>query len=499
MKSKEYLQEIRRAPGLVRAVLRKIAVEGRKATFFLVTDVAYTQDDIAHAQEVTARYAEGLTAEVRIMKSVPSETEVGIAVREILKRRAPTLSAFVREGDIIVTVRDKGGNVTVCANEAASANVEAERLSDGLSEELGRSYCGTWLCRLDFVKRATEEVVPEAPPEEYVLAPRFFDVTGYSPIDGAKPARALYIADLTKEGQGITVCGTISRIEERETKNGKPYFSLIVGDGTGSLRSSYFTKKATLEKVRALREGMSVCLTGDNEFYNGGLSFRTKSIDLGSAPEGFVPEERPARPYPAQYRTVFPSPAADLVQGDLFSTSRLPAEFYEETFVVFDLETTGLSLGNTMDKIIEIGAVKIEKGSISEKFSTFVACPTKLPPDIITLTGITDEMLEGAPELEAVLADFYKFTEGAALVAHNTQFDCRVIRYYGDTLGYRFGQRQYDTLLLAQRLLPLKNYKLNTVAEHFGFTFRHHRAYEDAFVTAKIFMELVRMEGKLPL
>ena len=150
-----------------------------------------------------------------------------------------------------------------------------------------------------------------------------------------------------------------------------------------------------------------------------------------------------------------------------------------------------------MDRIIEIGAVKIREGKIVERFSTFVACPVRLSQEIVQLTGITDDMLIGAPSISDVIPDFYKFTAGCTLVAHNAQFDCKFIRYYGEREGFDFNHRQLDTVYLAQELLHLKNYKLNTIADHFGFTFNHHRAYEDAFVTAKIFIELIRLKGAI--
>ena len=152
-----------------------------------------------------------------------------------------------------------------------------------------------------------------------------------------------------------------------------------------------------------------------------------------------------------------------------------------------------------MDKIIELGAVKIIDGEIKEKFSTFVACKERLSNEIVNLTGIHDEDLIGAPEVDKVMADFYKFTDGAILVGHNVTFDYRFVHYYGEQNGYMFEQKQYDTLHLAQQVLRgmLANYKLNTVADYYGFTFNHHRAFDDACVTAKVFMELVKAGAKL--
>ena len=192
----------------------------------------------------------------------------------------------------------------------------------------------------------------------------------------------------------------------------------------------------------------------------------------------------------------------DYTQTGLFDSLDKPDDLKNNVFVCFDLETTGLNNNpamGKMDKIIELGAVKIIDGEIKEKFSSFIACPDRLSKEIIDLTGIHDSDLIGAPEVEKVLADFYKFTDGAILVGHNVTFDYRFVKYYGEQCGYMFDKKQYDTLTLAQEVLrgQLANYKLNTVADYYGFTFNHHRAFDDACVTAKVFMELIKAKGRL--
>ncbi len=502
MKSSDYLNEIRKAEGLRRAVLKKIVVEGRDVVFHLLTDVNYTDGDCAAAERVSQAYVPaGYTARVRVMKSVPGEEGVKRAVAETLKKRFPAAAAFVSPEDIRVSLHEGGGGFFIAIGDEERAQF-TDAVLDELSAELNKTFCGVWTGELCRTEKARGDIVrEELPPPETVYAPRIFPIENYAPIDGAHPENAVYIADLTREMRGISVCGRLTYLEERESKRGTPYFTMTVSDGTGSLRTSYFPKKATVEKVRALERGTDVCLTGDNELFNGGLSFRAKAVDFGSAPENFVPEARPSRPVPPRYVCTAPSPVSDFVQSKMFGELALPASFLKRKFVVFDLETTGLNntpAGGGMDRIIEVGAVKIEEGRIAEKFSTFVACPVRLSAEIVTLTGITDEMLAGAPPIQDVIADFYKFCDGCELVGHNVQFDSKFIRYYGEKEGYLFDQKQYDTVSMAQEMLRLSNYKLNTVADHFGFVFHHHRAYDDAFVTAKIFLELVKLRKGLP-
>lgn len=502
MKSEEYLDKIRGIAALKRAVLKKIVVEGEKIVFFLITDLTYRQSDVDEATRISQTFVpEGYRAEANVVKSVPSEEGVQATLFELLRAKFPASAAFVSPRDIEVTLNGAGGKFVLTISESDRARFSAGNVLDVLAGELSRRFCGVWLGDLRFAERAPREIEhAELPAAEIVLAPRTFPVEGYEAIDGAEIADALCIADLKGEAPSVTLCGELLHLEERTTKTGKPYFRLSVRDSSGSLTLSYFAKKATVEKVRALTAGTSVCVTGANELFNGSFRFTANKIDLGRPPEGYVAQKN-YLPVPAAYTAVRPEPCSDPVQADLFGSKALPEEFKQESYVVFDLETTGLnytSAGGNMDRIIEVGAVKIVGGAIAEKFSTFVACPVRLSAEIKDLTGITDEMLVGAPQVGKVIADFYKFCDGCSLVAHNAAFDSAFVRHYGEEEGYLFRHRLYDTLAIAQETLLLGNYKLNTIADHYGFTFNHHRAFDDAFVTAKIFIELVREKGTMP-
>ena len=500
-RAEEFLSEIRRIEALSRAVLKNITVEGKKVVFHLITDKNYTKEDVFYAGEVAKKFApQGYIGEATLVKSVPDEEGVRRAVLDVLKSR-PSAAAFVSPEDVTAEVIEGGGRFYIGMSDLERKSCDLSGLLDEIVCVLNRTFCGNFLGEFCAKEKELGEIEREEIPEEMEFSPRYFEIDEYVAIDGASPKHAIYIADLDKEAQGITVCGGVSYIEERETKKGKPYFSVTVADGSGSLRAAYFSKKATLEKVRSIKAGDYVCLTGDNELYNGALSFRIKAIDFGMPPKGFVPQARPSRPVPPRYKKVVPVSAFDYVQSGLFDDNSLPEALKKGRFVVFDLETTGLNnnpTGGVMDRIIEVGAVKILDGKITEKFSSFVACPVRLSEEISSLTGIDDTMLAGAPDIKDVIADFYKFCDGCILVGHNVQFDCKFVRFYGEKEGYLFDHKQYDTVTFAQELRRLSNYKLNTVADYFGFAFHHHRAYDDAFVTAKIFIELCKRKGGLP-
>ena len=152
----------------------------------------------------------------------------------------------------------------------------------------------------------------------------------------------------------------------------------------------------------------------------------------------------------------------------------------DDEFVCFDIETTGLKVDR--EAITEIGAVVVKNGEITERFQTFVNPNRRLTPEIIGLTGITDEMLKDAPQLKAALTDFLKFVNGRPLAAHNAEFDIGFIRAGCRKVGLEFDPTYVDSLILAQNLLPgLGKYKLDIVAEHLDLpAFNHHRASDDA-------------------
>ena len=152
----------------------------------------------------------------------------------------------------------------------------------------------------------------------------------------------------------------------------------------------------------------------------------------------------------------------------------------------FDIETTGLKVAH--DAITEIGAVILKDGEIVDTFQTFVDPERRLSPEIIGLTGITDDMLRGAPKLEDALHAFLAFAGGRPLAAHNAEFDISFIRAGCKKCGIPFEPTYLDSLIFAQNLLPeLGKYKLDIVADHLQLPqFNHHRASDDAIPVAQM-------------
>ncbi len=164
-----------------------------------------------------------------------------------------------------------------------------------------------------------------------------------------------------------------------------------------------------------------------------------------------------------------------------------------DTYVVFDIETTGFSMEHC--RIIEIGAVKIENGIITDRFSHFIDPEMPIPANITELTSITDEDVRGQGSYREILPLFLDFCGEAAVVGHNAAFDVGFIKHYAALLHRKFDPTVVDTLGLSYMLLKqLYRNRLDTVAKELGVVLSsHHRAVNDAEATAGIFLRFCDM------
>lgn len=164
---------------------------------------------------------------------------------------------------------------------------------------------------------------------------------------------------------------------------------------------------------------------------------------------------------------------------------------FDGEFIVFDIETTGFSSQN--DRIIEIGAVKVKDGKILERYDRFVDPEMPIPAKITELTGISDDMVKGAGNIEEVLPDFLKFIGNRLLIAHNANFDTSFIRRAAERQKLSFTNPYLDTVAMSHYVnADLAHHKLDSLAKYFGLgDFNHHRACDDAEMLALIFFKMI--------
>ena len=348
---------------------------------------------------------------------------------------------------------------------------------------------------------------------------------------------ASYIKDKTMPEESVVVCGTIKSVkeiiikrkpkkktedetdeesseqtqdvqekeqtasedviqEDEQIKYQRKMYKWTLEDFTGSMSCVFFSNKDNQAKVEKLDVGSVVVLRGklEEDNYSGGVSLKVHDIAYCSIPEGL--EEyivyKQEKPF---YEFVEPEPIITYAQDDLMSfalVQETPKYLKDKTFVCFDFETTGLHFEQG-DKIIEIGAIKIVDGKITEKFMSYVDPEKPIPAESSAISGIVDADVQGAPKDYQILQDFYKFTRGATIIGYNNiNFDNVFLIGQGKMCGYNFDNETEDVYRFAQKYVHgVKNYKLGTIAAKLGVTLDNaHRAVYDALATAEVFIKL---------
>lgn len=175
------------------------------------------------------------------------------------------------------------------------------------------------------------------------------------------------------------------------------------------------------------------------------------------------------------------------------NVKNIKGQSIDDIYCVLDLETTGFS--PKLEKITEIGIMKVKDGKVIDKFSTFVNPEKPIPPRVVEVTNITDDMVRNAETIDKVFPKMLEFIEGSILVAHNAEFDIGFLRHYAKVLGHDFDFTYLDTLSLAQDLFPqYKSYKLGRIAKNLGIKVEvAHRALDDVDTTVKVFNVMIDM------
>lgn len=315
-------------------------------------------------------------------------------------------------------------------------------------------------------------------------------------ITGSIAQMPRYIKDVNdKEVAQGCICGVVAGVDSRFIeKIDKTLYTFNLNDTTGVVKVKFFAKqKKGVNWEEIFVDGTSLVMEGQMKYdnFDSKFCFFPRNIAKCVIDYSTIDHESDYLPEPEKYVYVHPKEIEVVEQASMFGEEMNP-EFMKNTFVVFDLETTGLNVQE--DTIIEIAAVKIVDGVLRESFECLVNPQQPLPEKIIEITNITDEMLAGQHVLKDVIGDFYKFTRGAIMVAHNAAFDMGMISVEGKKYSYNFDNRHTDTLAMARQKLKLKNYKLATVCDYFNVPLvGAHRALNDTVATAQMFIHLMNL------
>lgn len=474
---------------------------------FVAKRVFTTEEKQELEQFVEKLFPKAYTLEFSYSKRYCDNEIARREIKDFIKNNYPSVTTYVKS---IESFCNEGCfSIKLQVQDIVSDYAISNRMKDEIKKHLVEKFCSSFIVEVDFVE-TDEIIIPDKLPD--IIKPdevnetslkRIIEVESVELFIGKEiVGSAKYINDyITAESQDLNLCGTISGFTKRTSKNGKDFFNFTLSDFTGKIYCLVFPSKANVEKVETLTDGMQIIANGVCEFdkYKNANSFIIKNISICQLPKDFVVIEKPSLPVPAQYNIVFPRPIQITSQVDLFNENKslIPNILKEKTYVVFDIESTGLNFD--LDKITEIGAVKIVNGVIRETFSTLINPQVQIRAETIALNGIDNELVKNSPLVKDVLPDFFKFCDGSEIVAHNIDFDIKFIKYNADKIGYYFYHTQHDTLKIARKNIKgLSNYKLDTLCEHFSIELKdHHRAWHDALATAHLFIELMKVADNM--
>ncbi|MBP5651132.1 MAG: 3'-5' exoribonuclease [Clostridia bacterium] len=327
--------------------------------------------------------------------------------------------------------------------------------------------------------------------------PSKVNVTDITEVFGENlPSVAFDLNTIKSAMQKCQIAGNVRFFAEKTftskkpDKNGnypvKTYYTWSLKYGQGFMHCVYFPLKQDANNEFALADDMQVIVGGDIEEYMGKLNFKVKSLSVCKIVEQ-TDREIIQKEVNENYLYVKPEKVESMSQFNFFDVPKEPNAFLAQNDVfVFDVETTGLDYKS--NEIIEIGAVKLHNGEITESFSCFVKPTVKIPSEITRLTGITDAMVANAHSISEVIVDFYKFCYGCVIMAYNIDFDYRFINSAGVKVGYKFTNRQVDAMYLARKEVKgAKNFTLSSICKRLGVSLEGaHRAINDATATAEV-------------
>ena len=455
---------------------------------------------------ISEYYSEDIKIIVKCKKAYIDEDLVRDVIFNFITKNFNSIGINFDKNNIAVEINDNI-NLTITCN-----SFQYEHINNMIDREIV-AYANSFFFEdfnlqiiLDHEEIVEEEFLPQIDidlTDTSQPSYKFIQIDELQNFIGEVNGAPIDISTIKSSIENIEVAGQLKFLNEksfeskRKDKDGnaliRKYYSFVVVDGTNRVNCVYFPNKADMSKAETLEENSDIIVHGDVEDFNGRLSFKVKSIGFCKIlkEEEIVQEVKIISEPNDKYLTVIPEPYVDVFQDNLFFEKQEIGKYLlDNDVVVFDVETTGLEA--TRCEILEIGAVKISKGKITETFETLIKPTGEIPEEIIKLTGITPELVANSPSIKQVMPDFYKFCYGCTIMAYNIDFDYKFISIWGQKQGYVFDNKQIDVLYLARAFVPgLKNFKLATVCKKLDVSLENaHRAVHDAMATAEVVIKL---------
>ncbi len=459
----------------------------------------FTQDDRAEITKwVKHMLPDKLNVEVAFKKSYVDESVLERCIFDFFKKKLPIVGGQISKSDVKTAVTEEFLSVEIAVGPKFYEYVEKEeRLHETLKNYLDHQFSKE--ARIKLVRKEEDGEFNFDVGEERMVEFRqrlidFKERERGNIIGKGISGQAMFISDVKAPSVDVTLCGRIESFTRRIAKSGYIYYTFVINDTTGRINAKYFTRSKDRGALDGLTDGEEIVVQGnvDNDSFIKDIAVMVRRLSLARIDFEGIVVEKEKNVIHDKYQRVSPRNYVDVEQQNMFTNSEKPSQYVMgRDFVVFDFETTGLDTRS--DTPIELAAVKVRDGVIIETFSTFVNPMRTIPEKVKELTSIDDDMVKDAPKWGEVVADFYKFTRGATLVAHNISYDYAILQNRSEEFGYDFDNELVDTLRLCAENLHAHNNKLETVCKHVGITLDGaHRAINDTIATAKLFLYLAK-------
>ncbi len=462
------------------------------------------EDKALITQFITEFLALKCDVKIKFKKSFLDKRLILNDIIEFFKTNKPALIPYLNEENFSINQEQLNVKINILLNQDVYSLIDEQ----GLKNELMKYLNSLYIANFEIIIEENDEVLPdEIDAPDIITLPvgtnRYNVQIIKKVVGGEILPKPEYIKNNKTLKQSVILAGILNNKKQKSytLKRGarageeRSLFTFSLKDISGNIDCIYFAAKTYLKDMEALSEGTFVLCLGDivKDLY-GKVVYRIKKLSLANMLAEDISKEiyKEGEYKPVVIPTIIPRNT----QENLFDTKPQYDSFIlNNEIVVFDIETTGLD--PDICEITEIGAVKISHGEIIEQFSSLVKPNSSIPLEVQNLTNITNEMVADAPKIESVIRDFYNWTNGCILSGYNVVgFDMKFIIKAANKVGLKFVNEVIDTMILVkQSTLRVSNYKLSTVVKALNMTLTGaHRAYNDAYATAKVLMEMHKVK-----
>ncbi len=478
----------------------------------------YDDKKKADVQNIVESIFPGINIIISYIRTYADKTIVTNKIYEYFNKYEQMLFKFLVEDNISVSVDEKNIEIQITFDTPTYMLLKNSNSAGNLKEFLDESFNGN--IEVEYVENIVDTSTINA--EDLIPKRTFTTAQSFRLIktEGCEKVYARgkvsgvnqmpnYICDIKHPTENVVLCGKISGIQHKEFKNKKynpddpnsrepetkPMFRCIIDDTTAKIECVCFPRLSDVDALKTLNDGEEVICLGNVSVstYNGALSYTLDGIFRCSICFDSIQKVQ-NKPCPTKYTKVFPEPYTKMSQDSLFEEKASTPEFLKDkTFVVFDFEATDKFI-NTAEPI-ELAAVKMVNGKITEVFQTFAKPSQPISEFITNLTSITNDMVKSSPKFEEILPDFFRFTRDAILVGHNISgYDFPLLEKYAREEGYNFDNDMFDTLLVArEKLNEFKKFDLETLSKNLNISHENaHRAIADVYATAELLKVLAQ-------